>query len=468
MKFIFFTFDGLSLPIAQKLQEEGQEVLVCQIANANRVKIKETPEQKEKRLQIGNGLVRKKDADLALEVLLKMPESQRKEYFVINDFNNQYYYGEKLIAAGYQGFLARKEDAEFEQDRFKAKEFVKKNYPYLNIPETHEFKTIKDGIDFLKKERDFYVLKGNYEESLTVVPQAKNIDDATEELVDILQRDKSVYEKQGFILERKIRNGVEFIPEAVFYNGVLLGIIVDIENKYLGSGNTGFQTGCAIDTNFFVSLDHPAYEMFLKPLEKFAQNRKGLFVGDANVIWDIERQKFYFLEFCQNRWGYSAIFSELSLFDKVSDYFEKITSSLPLYSWQKNQPIIAASVRIFNLLTNPYNNKIAANLKAKIKNPKFVWLWDFKKEGKDIVNVGHHADIAVITGRGYNLYEAVEDCYENLENNFYFPEMYYRPKEDFFNENYPNSIVGRYNFFINFNWEKYLKEYGRRTNALPN
>jgi len=841
-----FTFDGHGLPIAIKLQEEGNDILVAQIEDASKVKMKEDKESKERRLTLGDGIVKKESADKVLEKLLKLSDAEKRDYFIICDFNNQYYYSEPLIKAGFTGLLPTKEDMELEQDRAKAKEFVLQHFPYLNVPETYEFKTIKEGIDFLKKEQDIYVLKGNYEECATVVPKSNDVNIAREELIEALERDKQNYERQGFIFERKIIRGIEFIPEGVWMNGVLLGVSVDIETKYIGSGNIGHQVGCAQDVVFFISLDHPIYEMFLKPHEEIAKQRKGLFIGDAGVIWDIDKQRFYFLEYCfssdtevltengwkgykeislgekvlswnpktrelewkpitriivkthngemykiktidalitpdhkfwidngkkikrvkvselpknskwriprtgiwrgndipeivlpeievvvpervvkrevfvkekigkvaitpnekknygvktskvkffvhhklpelrfktkdlcwllglwlakgsygeyykgeprsiiiaqslknpkrteienrlkqmglkfsvskngsfgihnrrlakyfwedlglqnvhsdtkfipkffkelapqylyellmgymlgngnyhknqwvcstvskrladdlqeiihkiglvadikiqkrkgnlmtvsgktyqrkhdryilsikhhdvyttcqkqnitkeyyngivwdvsvadneslmvrrngkvfissncQNREGFNSVFTKLSLFDKVTEYYERIRNLIPLYNWQRNQPTHGASVRIFNLLRGE-DRRILKDVKLKVANPKFVWLWDVKKEGKDYVSAGYDKNLAVITGRGYDLYQAVEDCYENLRLNFYFPEMYYRPKFDFLNESYDGSIVTRYNFVVNFDWERYKKEYDRR------
>jgi len=456
-----FTFDGHGIPIAIKLQEEGNDILVAQIEDASKVKMKEDKESKERRLTLGDGIVKKEPADKVLEKLLKLSDAEKRDYFIICDFNNQYYYSEPLIEAGFTGLLPTKEDMELEQDRAKAKEFVLQHFPYLNVPETYEFKTIKEGIEFLKKEQDIYVLKGNYEECATIVPKSNDVNIAREELIEALERDKQNYERQGFVFERKIIRGIEFIPEGVWMDGVLLGVSVDIETKYIGSGNIGYQVGCAQDLVFLLSLDHSIYEMFLKPHEEIAKQRKGLFIGDAGVIWDIDKQKFYFLEYCQGRFGFNCIFTELSLFDKVSEYFERIRNLIPLYNWQRNQPTHGASVRIFNLLRGE-DRRIIKDIKIKVANPKFVWLWDVKKEGKDYVNAGYDKNLAVITGRGYDLYQAVEDCYENLRLNFYFPEMYYRPKFDFLNESYDGSIVTRYNFVVNFDWERYKKEYDRR------
>jgi hypothetical protein len=851
MKYILFTFSGEGIPIAQKLQEEGNDVLVAFIEDEKKVGVKEEKEDKERRLSMGDGIVKKENADKVLERLLNLPPAQRNEYFIICDFNHEYRYAEPLIEAGFIGLLPTKEDRELEEDRYKAKEYVKKHFPYLNIPETHEFKTIKEGIDFLKKENEIYVLKGNYIDASTIVPKSKDVDTAREELIEELEKNKKLYEREGFIFERKISGGIEMVPEGIWFNGVLLGVTVDIETKYIGAGNIGYQVGCAQDLVFFISLDHPIYEMFLKPHEELAKKRKGMFIGDAGVIWDMNKQKFYFLEYCfssdtevltengwktykeisigervlswntktrelewkpitriivkthngemykiktidalvtpdhkfwidngkkikrvkvselpknsrwriprtgiwrgkdipeivlpeievvfserivkkgtfvkektdkvvttpngmrnygiktskiksfihhklpelrfktkdlcwllglwlaegnyggyykgeprtliiaqsfknskrfgiekrlkkmglkygiakngsfvinnrrlakyfweelglqnvysdtkfipkffkelapqylyellmgymlgdgcyhKNQWvcstvskrladdlqeiihkigwvadikiqktkgtlmtingktyqrkhdryilstkhqevyttcqkqnidkeyyngivwdvsvadneslmvrrngkvfissncyqreGYNSVFTKLSLFDKVSEYYERIRNLIPLYNWQRNQPTHGASVRIFNLLTEE-NRRIAKGIKIKVGNPKFCWIWDAKKEENSLVNCGYDRGFAIVTGRGYDLYQAVEDCYENLRLNFYFPEMYYRPKFDYLSEDYEGSIVTRYNFVVNFDWERYKKEYDRRNSKNP-
>ena len=151
MKYVFFTYDGHGLPIAYKLYDEGQDVIVAQVKYLEFMP-EEEPEKREKRLKLYDGMIEKHDADTLLQKLLK--EKNKEEWFIVGDFNYVYPYTEQLKKAGFRGLLPTKEDYRLEAERQLAKEVVKNYYPIFQDEESYEFKNVKDALEFLKKRRD--------------------------------------------------------------------------------------------------------------------------------------------------------------------------------------------------------------------------------------------------------------------------------------------------------------------------
>lgn len=176
MKFAFFTFLGDSLPIAKRLIDEGNEVLVGQVSSSEKLKVegwfgaKEAPEKKRRRLSLYNNILDKLDADELIKRLIFERDKNKEDYFVFVDHNNLCEYGEKLLSLGFSGLIPNRDDYEREKDRTKAKAFVEKNYDMLEVPESFSFKYIQEGIDLVDDSGDCWVLKSNGNLGTTIVP----------------------------------------------------------------------------------------------------------------------------------------------------------------------------------------------------------------------------------------------------------------------------------------------------------
>ena len=109
---------------------------------------------------------------------------------------------------------------------------------------------------------------------------------------------------------------------------------------------------------------------------------------------------------------------------------------------------MATSIRIFNLHRDD-NQQTLGGLTVDFapEVEKDVWLWDVRKKGKKLKNVGYGDIIAVITGTGNSVEEAVSRMYKNL-GKFSFLGAYYRPKADYVSLGYPTSILNRLNYGI--------------------
>ena len=448
MKYIVFTFDGSGTPVAQHLQMEGQDVVLAQVENMkslaseNDQEYSEEKKDKEQRLSLFDGVVKKKPAEELLKEMKTYKNPQ--DYFVYFDTNGLYALSEQIKDLGFHGNFPTREDYLYEVDRDKAKEFVKKHYNKLNIARKKEFATIAAAIEFLADTDEFWVLKGNSDESNAFVP---NVDDpvlAAGQVIETLEKDADSYVSEGFILELLIPSVMEITPEKLYYDGVPIALSIDIENKPIGSGNISIQTGCAADLVFPITETDRISQIAFPPIvDELAKQHKGLFYWDASILINKRDGKMYFGEFCPNRPGYNASFTEFAQCGSVHEFFEKVV--------QKKNPFkpgtVASSIRIFNLHKDSDTQQVLGGLTVDFapEVEKDVWLWDVKKKGKKLVNIGYGDIIAVITGSGTSVEEAVNRMYRNLDK-FSFLGAYYRPKADYLSLGYPTSILNRLNY----------------------
>lgn len=436
-KYIFFTYDGCSLSIARKLEEEGNTVIVAQIQDAKELHgdKKEDAEKKKKRLSIFDGLIVKHDAKDVIKKMKNMPN--KDEWFVVFDMNSLWYYSEIVNKLGFKnGFFPTHEDTLLEDDRNSAKEFVKKYYKELKVADVHEFKTIDEGIDFLNEtEEDMFVLKSNDESGATVCPASDDPVLAREEIIGALQLEKANYEKAGFILELRIIDPVEITPEIVFYNGEVVMTTIDIENKPIGSGSVGPMTGCAgnliIKTDLKEKINTMAFPQIVYDM---AKKHDGLFVWDASMLIESKSKKIYFGEFCSNRWGWDSILTELAMCDSVSSFFENIVEG-------KN-PL----TKDFGIAVRMFNLKEHGDIPVVFKDSEDdIYMYDVKLNKDKIVSVGCEWSLLISTGGDNDINKAVEKCYNTLKG-VSFSNGYYRPKFDFVSSDYQNSVMNRYEF----------------------
>ena len=68
-----------------------------------------------------------------------------------------------------------------------------------------------------------------------------------------------------------------------------------------------------------------------------------------------------------------------------------------------------------------------------------------KNERNNLVTIGTNWNLAVITGAGKSIHQAVNRLYKNVDN-FAVVGAYYRPKDDFLSMDYTSSIISRLNY----------------------
>lgn len=444
MKILWLSFEGIGFAVAKKLQEEGNEVLVGQVETYAELGIdkEEDPEDTKNRMSTFDGMIEKMTA----KELLKKAKgfTDKNEWSVICDFNNLYRIAEQLKEMGFAGedctgfvFLPTEEQHKLESDRDLAKEFVKKHYD-IEVGEKHDFKTIDEGIQFLNDTADaggrIYVLKAYNDDLNAIVPSSEDPMLAKDELISAMVADRKGYESQGYLLEEKISEPLEVTPQAVFYDGEPVFFDIDIETKPLLAGDTGPQTGCASNLVYRTSEFETIAELAFPPIVyDMAMQHRGLFVWDASILVDARTGRRYFGEFCSNRWGWDSFFTELTMCESVTSYFEKVM--------QKQSPLVksfGASVRMFNV-------KKGVDMQVVHKgNFRDIFLYDVHAVKGAVASIGYSWDLLVATGAGESIEEAVDRTYDRLEG-IAFTGGGFRPKFDFLSLDYPTSILNRWN-----------------------
>jgi hypothetical protein len=451
MKYICLTYDGHGLPVFYKLLLEGNDVIVGQAKKLEHMP-KEEEELTKRRLSLYDGMIEKIDAD---ELIEKMKKENPEDWFVICDFNYVYPYAEKLKKMGFRGILPTREDFEFEEDRNKAKEYVFRKYDIFSHQDIQEFDSIKEALNFLKKSEKIYGIKGFNPEAPTYFPMSKDKQVAYDELEDIMIGNQKLYESEGFILEEKIEDMIEFIPEIITYDGEIVGMNINLENKPIGAGNIGFQTGDSASFVFWIDKNEPAfqklYELFFRPSMDRWVREDEMVVWDAGVMYSPSRNAFYFTEFCP-REGYSSLFDKLSTFSKVSEYYERIMNKQ--YLFDEEVKSFGNSIRIFNEIKDRNFEHLImrdARIITDADNPN-VWLWDVYKRNGKLYTAGYDHNLAVITYGGDNWKENfyVIDSMLSDGKTFVFPGMLYRRAFDLIRDDYPQNFEERIKFVYNF------------------
>lgn len=457
MKYICFTYDGYALPIAYKLMKEGKEVIVGMVHEKSDIvaddemhTAHEDEGEKRRRLNLYKNILDVRNAWDVIEDMKKIVD--RQNYFVLFDFNHLFKFADIVKDMGFHGNFPTKEDYLFEADRDGAKEFVNKNYSNLLVAEKKELKTRKQAEEFLQTNDDIWVLKGYDKSARTIVPDVDDPDLARSQIFEALESFQATYESKGFLLELKIPSVIEITPEKIYYDGVPLAVTLNFENKEIGAGNVGIQTGCAMDLVFPIDMNSRICKIAFPPIvDELAKQHKGLFFWDASVLINKRTGKIYFGEFCSNRPGYHSFFTELAQCSSLDSFFTDVVN--------KRNPFtlgtVGTSVRLFNFHKEPESclsmSDLTIDYKPKIE--KDLWLWDAYKnlETGKLETTGVDWVLATMTRSDKNIEDAVYQMYKNIDM-FSFEGAYYRPKFDYLSLDYPTSILNR----INYGLERHL------------
>ncbi len=449
MKYIFFIHECYSYPIAKHLQDEGNEIIVGIIDNYGQLRIpngtyNEKPQERIQRLSVYDGLVQKKKFQVVMSYLASVPKNKQDDYFFFFDHNDMYNVANMILKMGFkQGLFPYKDNYQFETNREIAKKWAKQHYEEIEIEESVNVKTVKDAIKFLTETDDVYVIKSNGNLAPTYVPKTDDPEIARRLAKFTLQKYKKDYEKGGILLEKKILNCYELTPIMVFYNGKPVYSLVEMENKEFGSGNIGILKGGNQALSIKTELDSRINDIAFPPvIYEEAKKCAGLAVFDAGLYYDGDN--FYFGEFCEQRFGWDGIFSEMVMRDDgkpfVTHWFEDIMNG-------KN-PLInqyGASIRLFSA-----EGKAEEMAESKDDIP-IIWdesvdnnlfVYRMKKSGNEIVSIGGFDYLACMTAASDSIDMAVDKVYERIKE-FHFDRLYYRPKFDFLSKEYQSSILNR-------------------------
>lgn len=451
MKYIFFTYEGEGLPIAWQLQNEGHEVTVGVVENnedtVSRVEgepEQENPEKKAKRLRLYDNMLKKTPANALINQMKSIEDKEK--YFVFFEMNHLFRFADKVKDMGFHGNFPMEEDYIYEIDRKLAKDFVEKNYSDLKVLQNISFKAIEKAKEFLNTQTKTWIVKPFDSEAMVFLPDAKDIKSTKKQLYTALDKNKEVYERSGFMLEQYIDNVIEIAVGRMYYDGKLLGLTFNCENKTIGSGGVSFQTGCAGDLVTFLKPEDKLNEICFPPIvDEMANNHKGLFFWDASLLIDPETDDMYFGEFCPNRPGYNVFYSVISQFPTVNSFFESVVNQKTMFD--KNT--VAASTRIFNLNRSNDDKEISKDVPVTIvtENPRDLWPMDVYKKDNEIMVSGYDINLAAVTGVGITVKEAVERMAKNIDSIFYLGK-YYRPVSDYVSRSYSSAILNRLEYAL--------------------
>jgi hypothetical protein len=434
MRIALFSVDGYGFPVAFHLQEEGHDVYVGQVQDwaSVKVKVKEKDEERKKRRMLYDRMFHNKwPADKLVSVLLGQPLRTRNDWFVLCDFNWLWPYADKLRNAGYSGLLPHKEDYDLEHDRKATRDLIEKLYPDVETGDYKEFRKAKDGVKYLEANKEkLYVLKGFNADAETIVPDSDDPDINREIIVDALEHDKERnYEKDGFILEEKIPDVIEFTPEAIAFDGAVRCVNIDVEHKRFGS-RSGPQVGCAANVVMWQESNGELYDMFLAPLEDRMLRPNELTVWDLSVLYSPSEKKFYAGEFCPDRMGFDAVFSEIDSFGSATNWLQFIMGDN-----EKERESVGVALRLFN----PEKSDALFIGDPSAVN---VWCYDIYEQDGDYHTTGLGKDVCVLSESAATINEAIDELYE-VEHDVVFDPAYHLEQHDWFDTECPINMLHR-------------------------
>ena len=437
LNIIFFSSDGIGFPVAEKLVNEGNNVIVAYVQDLEDIDgDDEEPEVKRRRLSLYDGILDKQDSRIVLNRMERI--KNKEEWIVWFDFNALAPIAENVLDMGFtKGLFPTLDDLELEKDRDLAKEIVKENYKDLNVAEVHDFKKADDGVQFLNETEGLWVLKGNGDSAKTIVPWNNDPELAKQILIDALEAHASDYEDGGFILEEKIVDGYELTPQIVFLDGKVVFTDIDIENKPVCAGNCSVQTGAmqtlVVKTKLSDKINKIA---FPKWIYERAKEHTGLFVFDAGLICKDDR--YYFTEFCSQRFGYDSWFVELTMAGSCTDFFRNL--------FDGKNPLkdnFGIATRGMNLHKDDKERRVLEGVSIVSNAPENTWIFECKKENGRTVCTGGGWDLVVFTGSADSLNKASKIAHETSEQ-FAFEDLYMRPEFDLLSFDYTSSIPNRF------------------------
>ena len=425
-------WDGM--PIAYHLQEEKADSVVGHVGSKKELgqEDDEESEDKKKRLSQYDGMIKKYPARKLVDALKKV--DNKDDYFIFCDQNNLYPYAEELLKAGFtKGLFPLKDDFEFEKDRERAMDFVEENYPDVKIIPYQIAKTVEEAKNMVEESEVPMVLQSKGDFVSTICPP-DDLEMNKKQIMDALDKNAADYGKGEIVLKEKLIKPIEITPQIVFWNGQPVYTTLDIETKNIGDGeNNGNQVGCGSNLIVKTSMEEKLNKIAFPPkVFHMAKKRTGFFVWDISLY--VTPKGIFFGEFCSNRLGYDASFTEMSMSGGVLAYFSSI-----MRGENPIQEKFGFAVRAFNL------NK-QENTEVSVEKDSEAWLYEVKKKDDKILSVGNCWDLGVITGTGDTPRESLDDCYSNYDS-FSFKEKYARTKNDSLSE-FPTSIAERYSMTV--------------------
>lgn len=439
--FYVFTYQHSGLPLALRLQGEGNAVTVVLVepdmakdrANPPRSR-KEAEERKKKVAYLeknGSGLVRKL---WGTEAMRELARADRKNTYVIFDQIHGFRYGELLRRRGFKVFSGSRVGYQLETEREKTLALLQRLG--IAVPLRKKFGPggVDAAVEFLKRagDRVLFVLKSDNPAVVTTVAH-----DSNEELVQKLNAERKLIEKDSFILQQKVE-GIEAAVETWYCNGSPVFANVDIEAKKKYNEMSEVQTGCAFDLLWVTPLEGKLRMLANGPFDRWAGENIWTGILDLSFIYQPTENKLYALEVCGSRPAYDALYTMLELLSvPVGDFFAgfldgKFKGDAGGKLFRREY---AVSLRLFNDESQPDQP-----VDFRKEDAPHVWLWDVYAKGRRLYTTGDDS-IGIITASGENPESALAKLRE-LFFKVHCPTKWAR--DDFDDEDDPNLPLARY------------------------
>lgn len=404
IKFLFVSYEGISVDIAWKISKEGNEVQFYI--------------EKKSEKEIGKGFVKK----------IKTWEDQVSwADIIVFDHVSYGKQAEKLRNQGKHVIGGSTYTDKLENDRTFGQEELKKHgikiVPYM------EFDDFDKGIEYVQKNPDRYVIKPSGEaqvyKQLLFIGNEENGSD----VIRVLSAYKKTWgsDISSFQLQKKV-SGVE-ITVGAFFNGkhFIRPTCVYFEYKKLFPGDIGINTH-QMGMNMFWQEHVPLFENTLKKLEPSLQ--KSGYHGYMSLNFLVNKNGVFPLEFT-SRFGHPTISMQstgikkpmgdfllevangtLTSFKTQSGFFIGILIAVPPFPYEDKKAFKAFSEDAVIVFKN----------KEKTQG---IHIQDTKLLNNEWLITGVTGIAALVTGNGNTVREAQKKTHSRIQN-LMIANMYYR------------------------------------------
>jgi len=407
---LFISNSGDSLPIVYRLRREGVD---CNIYIHNPA-CKHNYDGILSKVPIGQLRSVLKNADTVIFDITHPNEKNRQDMALLKLFKirtgSPYVFGpvaDKLKKT-HKVIGASEWTEELEMNRIKGSEIAQKIG--LSIPETHDFKNLKEGIKFLKGKNDRWVFKPHNNQDLDLTYVEKFPGELAlkmeEDYPERLKTDRIEYMVQKFI------DGFEISTEGWWDGRQWTFFNHTVEDKRLMNYNLGPAIGSQNNT---VWVKRKMNGLLVKEIKNLGPylSRAG-YIGPVDINAVVSRDgRPYFLEFTP-RFGYDALYCLLSLVKgKLRDFFTGGFKS-SFYDGY------ASSERI-SIPPYPYSSKDLLMGFAKdvpiwgtVDSTPFFWMEDVYLNNGRLKCAGSDGILGVVAAKGNSLGGSVGRVYQAI------------------------------------------------------
>ena len=385
---------------------------------------------------IGTGIVPKVDLETAIA------DKSLKDAYWLFEANRHSDVSERLRRKGYNVFGASALSAKLELDRAYGVSVAQS--VGLDIPETVEFTTIKDGLSFLDEHLDLaYVFKPNAssESWRTFVPNRQDDVASNRQLSGYLEHLDSGAIADGFILQER-KKGVEVNFELFMYQGQPFFALCDLGTKRKLNRDKGEHCGCSSDVVFQIPITCQGITQTVGRFETFYHKNKYTGFADVNAI--ISDRNVWFLEFCA-RFGYSShpnLFMTCAI-DPFGDLMaDWIDGKIDGFAKRFRQGF-GASVNLY--LDHPQRG---IPLWIDPKAERSFYAYDcYRDDEGELLLAGYSTDVGVYAQHAYTMEDAAATVLQGLDREAVaFAELGVRTDLD--QRGYPSSPLSRYDALV--------------------